>query len=499
MNRLVEIVDQKRRRTAEDKLVTPRESLERLAYATRESQPRHALRSALANDLRINIIAEFKRRSPSKGLIREAADPKTVAQQYERGGAAAVSVLTEADYFDGSLDDLSLVRQTTKLPLLRKDFIFDEYQLYESAAAGADALLLIVATLTDPELASLRRVTEEELGMDALIEVHTRDEMQRAIQAGANLIGVNNRNLATFAVSLETSVELAASAPAQTTMISESGIETIDHIRRLRAVGYQGFLIGETLMRARHPAALLKELARSPEPPASGRAMVKVKICGITNLDDARAAVDAGADMLGFNFYPASPRYVQPSAARAIIDTMRSANTGTQLMMIGVFVNESLARIIELAGELQLDGVQLHGDETDQFCKELKRAIPRVLLIKALTAHPHPGLDKLPNHSADAIMVDTFDPQLRGGTGRVADWEIAREMGRHAARLFLAGGLSAENVRHAIAAVHPYAVDACSSLETSPGKKSATRMKDFVTAVRTSKLGSEASTAREGK
>ena len=265
MNRLVEIVEQKRRRVAEDKLAMPRESLERLAYSTRDGKPSHALRQALADPLRVNIIAEFKRRSPSKGLIREGADPKTTAQQYQRGGAAAISVLTEADYFAGSLDDLSLVDKTTKLPLLRKDFIFDEYQLYQSAAAGADALLLIVATLSDSELQRLRTVTEEELGMDALIEIHTRDEMQRAIQAGANMIGVNNRNLATFAVSLESSIELAASAPAQATMISESGIETIDDIKRLRAASYHGFLIGETLMRARNPEVLLKELTRSAE------------------------------------------------------------------------------------------------------------------------------------------------------------------------------------------------------------------------------------------
>jgi indole-3-glycerol phosphate synthase len=223
------------------------------------------LRGALADGLGINIIAEFKRRSPSKGIIREAADARTTAQEYERGGAAAVSVLTEADYFDGSLDDLSLVRQTTKLPILRKDFIVDEYQLYESAAGEADALLLIVATLSDFDLAKLRKVTEEELGMDALVEVHTRDEMQRAIQAGANIIGVNNRSLATFAVSLETSIELAASAPAQTTMVSESGIETIDDINRLRAAGYHGFLIGETLMRAEHPARLLREFTQTSE------------------------------------------------------------------------------------------------------------------------------------------------------------------------------------------------------------------------------------------
>ena len=263
MNRLVEIVAQKRRRVAEAKLAKPRESLERVACTTRAGKPSHALRRALAEPVRVNIIAEFKRRSPSKGPIREAADPTNSAQQYEHGGAAAISVLTEADYFDGSLEDLALVRQTTKLPLLRKDFILDEYQLYESAAAGADAILLIVATLTDSELRNLRRITEEQLGMDALIEVHTRAEMQRAIQAGANIIGVNNRNLATFVVSLGTSLELAASAPAQATMISESGIETIDDILRLRAAGYHGFLIGETLMRAEDPAQLLRELTQA--------------------------------------------------------------------------------------------------------------------------------------------------------------------------------------------------------------------------------------------
>jgi len=219
--------------------------------------------------------------------------------------------------------------------------------------------------------------------------------------------------------------------------------------------------------------------------------MVKVKICGITNLDDARAAVDAGADMLGFNFYQASPRYVESSEARAIIDTIRAANTGTEVRMIGVFVNESPARIIDLARELQLDGVQLHGDETNQFCVELKQAIPQMLLIKALAARKSLDLGELQDTPADAIMVDAFDRQLRGGTGRVADWAIAREIAPYVPRLFLAGGLSPENVGAAVAAVHPYAVDACSSLETSPGKKSATRMKNFVTAVRTSKLGND--------
>src|SRR5205814_8328513 len=162
---------------------------------------------------RINIIAEFKRRSPSKGFIRKDADAATVAGQYERGGAAAISVLTEEDYFSGSLQDLREVRQTTQLPILRKDFVFEEYQVFESAAAGADAILLIVSSLDDVTLRRLRMLAEDELQMDVLVEVHTRDEMKRALAAGASLVGVNNRNLGTFEVTLDTSIQMAALVP----------------------------------------------------------------------------------------------------------------------------------------------------------------------------------------------------------------------------------------------------------------------------------------------
>jgi indole-3-glycerol phosphate synthase len=169
-------------------------------------------------------------------------------------------VLTEEDYFAGSLEDLRAVRATVKLPVLRKDFVFDEYQVYESAAVGADAILLIVAALDDEALARLRKVAEDELQMDALVEVHTGDEMKRAAAAGATLIGVNNRDLRTFEVSLETSVSLARSAPADALLVSESGLHSSSDLQRLREAGYHGFLIGETLMRADDPAAALRNL-----------------------------------------------------------------------------------------------------------------------------------------------------------------------------------------------------------------------------------------------
>ena len=217
----------------------------------------HAFLRALQRD-GINVIAEFKRRSPSKGMIRADANVIEIARAYQMGGAVAMSVLTEEDYFDGSLDDLRQVKSTVDLPVLRKDFIVDEYQVYESAVAGADAILLIVAVLDDDLLARLRRLAEDELQMDALVEVHTSDEMKRAVACEAKLIGVNNRDLRTFDVSLDTSLRLAREAPSKALLISESGLNSPADLQRLHDAGYRGFLIGETLMRADDPAAVLR-------------------------------------------------------------------------------------------------------------------------------------------------------------------------------------------------------------------------------------------------
>jgi len=261
MDILSQIIETRKVRVASAKKLRPLAELRGDAMRVREMSARHPLRDALTQNERINIIAEFKRRSPSKGEIRRNADPVAITKTYQLGGAVAVSVLTEEDYFAGSLDDLRAVRLAIPLPILRKDFVFDEYQVYESAAAGADALLLIVAALDDDRLARLRTITEDELGMDALVEVHTAEELGRAVQAGARIIGVNNRDLSTFEVSLETSVQLATAAPQDTFLISESGIGSVEDIERLRALGYRGFLIGETLMRADDPEELLAKFS----------------------------------------------------------------------------------------------------------------------------------------------------------------------------------------------------------------------------------------------
>jgi indole-3-glycerol phosphate synthase len=208
---------------------------------------------------RTNIIAEFKRASPSKAWINEKAAPENIAAIYETVGAAAVSVLTEGDFFKGSLDDLKSVKNTTQLPVLRKDFIFDEYQIYESAAFGADAILLIVSVLTKRELIDMQELAREN-GLATLIEVHDRNELDVALDTGAKVIGVNNRALDTFKTSLDVSREMIKHVPKEIVMIAESGISTREEIKELQDLGYSAFLIGESLMRSSHPENALKTL-----------------------------------------------------------------------------------------------------------------------------------------------------------------------------------------------------------------------------------------------
>ena len=207
----------------------------------------------------VNVIAEIKRRSPSKGVIRERFDPVAIGRNYTAAGAAAISVLTEEDFFDGSLDYLRAVRAATDRPLLRKDFIFDEYQVYEAVDAGADAILLIAAMLDGPLFNDLLQLAYA-LGLDALVEIHDRDELDKVMAYDVRLLGINNRNLRTFATTLDTSLELAADLPPSITLVSESGIRTREDIDRLRAAGFHAFLIGEELMRAEDEGAALRKL-----------------------------------------------------------------------------------------------------------------------------------------------------------------------------------------------------------------------------------------------
>jgi indole-3-glycerol phosphate synthase len=238
---------------------------ERALKIRRNASPHRLLRALEANLPRLKIIAEFKRRSPSVGNIRDDLSAAHAARCYEQGGACAISVLTDEEYFGGSLEDLSVARSSAKLPVLRKDFIIDPIQIYEAAVAGADAVLLIVAALDDALLGRLREVAEDELGLDALVEVHTSDELHRALDAGVKIIGVNNRDLTTFQISLSTSERVIAEAPPESILISESGLQSAESLVHLRRLGFRGFLIGETFMRAGDPKTALRDLIAAVE------------------------------------------------------------------------------------------------------------------------------------------------------------------------------------------------------------------------------------------
>jgi indole-3-glycerol phosphate synthase len=229
-------------------------------------------RAALSRTDQVNIIAECKRRSPSRGVLRAEYDAAEIARGYVRSGAAAISVLTEPTFFDGSLDDLAAVRAAVAAPILRKDFIVSEYQLLEARAAGADAVLLIVAALQPAELRRLA-ARADQLGLDALVEVHAADELAVALDAGAGIIGVNNRNLRTLAVDLGVSDDLIARIPKGVVAVSESGLKTAADLTRLTALGYHAFLIGERFMVEPDPGEALRAFleekragAPSPEP-----------------------------------------------------------------------------------------------------------------------------------------------------------------------------------------------------------------------------------------
>lgn len=258
-NVLTEIVNARQRQVEQLKITRPLSEEQALASRNQLGMGPRSLSHALSRLGPVSCIAEIKKASPSRGLLRDPFEPIEIAVDYESNGAAAISVLTEENYFLGSVNQLKSVRRSVSRPVLRKDFILDPYQIYESAAYCADAVLLIAAILTPNRLLELKQLAER-LGLEVLVEVHDRHELRVALDAGAEVIGVNNRDLKTFEVSLNTSLDLAPYFPQSVLSVSESGIRAPGDIRQLREAGYDGFLIGELLMKSAHPGRTLREL-----------------------------------------------------------------------------------------------------------------------------------------------------------------------------------------------------------------------------------------------
>jgi indole-3-glycerol phosphate synthase/phosphoribosylanthranilate isomerase len=463
-------------RRREQLLVTMRERpLDVLRREGRRHAPVRSLAAALTRADRFNVIAEFKRRSPSRGLIREDLHPVAVAQAYEVGGAAALSVLTEEQFFGGSLADLQEAHAATLLPTLRKDFLVEPYQVWEAWQAGADAVLLIVAALPGRELERMLR-TAQEAGLEALVEVHDEGELRRAMHAGARLVGVNNRDLRSMKVDLATSLALIDHIPDGVVAVAESGLRTGADLRRLRDAGFDAFLVGEHLMLAGDPGHALEELLRDAAAAPRARAgRVAVKICGITTPEDGVAAVEAGADAIGLVFWPRSKRAVTLDQARAIAAALPPFVT-----RVGVFVDAPATELNATAEAVGLDVLQLHGEESPGVLPQVRRRVVKALRVGQ-------GFDAT---AADAwrdaagVLLDASAPEAPGGTGRAFDWSLARPARQTVRWLALAGGLHPHNVGDAIRALRPDAVDVSSGVETAPGHKDTHAMRAFVAAVR---------------
>jgi indole-3-glycerol phosphate synthase/phosphoribosylanthranilate isomerase len=445
---LAEIVDATRAEVAARRA---RESAAALERRASEAVPRgYKFLAALRRPGRANVIAECKRRSPSRGELRRDYDAAALAVEYERGGAVAISVLTEPHYFGGSLDDLAAVRRAVQAPVLRKDFIVDEYQLFEARAAGADAVLLIVAALGAGRLHALHELALD-VGLAALVEVHGEGELGDALEAGARLIGVNNRDLRTLAVDVETSMRLAAMIPPDVIAVSESGVARRADVRRLAGAGYRAFLVGEHLVTDADPARAVAELT-APDAPV-------LKVCGITRLADALHAAREGATAVGFVFWPKSPRYVAPQAAREIV-----AALPPRVTPVGVFVNATPDEIRDAVARSGVRAVQLHGDEPPAYSRMVDRPVLRAVTIENAAA----SADAWP--ASATLLLDASDPVKRGGTGRPVDWARAAELARTRA-MVLAGGLTPLNVADAISIARPVGVDVSSGVESEPGVK----------------------------
>ncbi len=257
---LDQILEQTRKTVAAARGRTPLPEVERLAA---QAAPARDFRASLRRPSAVACISEFKRRSPSKGWIRQGAEPQVIASAYESAGAAAISVLTDGPFFGGALDDLRAVRAAVTVPVLRKDFVVDVYQVAEARAAGADAILLIVAALSRAELCGLLAETRR-WGLHALVETHDREEVETAVAVGAEIIGVNHRDLRTFQMNMDLATRLRPSIPADRVVVAESGIRTADDVARMRVAGIDAILVGESLMAEPDPGLALRRLLRQP-------------------------------------------------------------------------------------------------------------------------------------------------------------------------------------------------------------------------------------------
>ena len=451
------IVEATKVRVAQEKKVETPEAVKAAALAL-PSDTRFPFEAALRQQ-DFNFICEVKKASPSKGIIAEHFPYLDIAKEYEVAGAAAISVLTEPDFFKGDKKYLQEIASTVKIPVLRKDFIIDEYQIYQAKVWGASAILLICACLDVPTLTKFRELADS-LGLSSLVEAHDEHEVQMAIDCGARIIGVNNRNLKDFTVDVQNSVRLRNFVQDEVIFVSESGLETPEDIQVLRDNNIGVALMGETFMRSPNK---IEKLAYLYGPTYY---TPKVKMCGISKVETIPAVVEAKPDYMGLVFAP-SKRQVTVEQAKMLVEALhkqcKEQNNMVSIKTVGVFVNETIDNLVTIANEANLDAVQLHGDEDEAFIQSLKERT-NVEVWKAIQIRSAADAEAWIDSSADMLLFDAYHKDERGGTGDVFDWSCLDTFERP---FMLAGGIDSTNVARAIRTVRPYGIDISSGIETN--------------------------------
>ncbi len=410
---------------------------------------------ALTSDKAVFIL-ECKKGSPSKGLIRKKFNLDEIAGVY-KNYANAISVLTDEEFFMGNFANIDIVRKQVEQPILCKDFVIDEYQLYLARYYQADAVLLMLSVLSDEEYTTLAKVARK-LGLGILTEVSNEEELQRAIKLKAKVVGINNRNLRDLSIDLNTTKLLAPKLPKGTIVISESGIHKNEQVRDLRKYA-NGFLIGSSLMGEKNLELATRKIVYGFN-----------KICGLTSVANAKKAYNAGAVYGGLIFVEKSPRCVDFAMAKKIVKSVR-------LNYVGVFADEELEKVVDSSYGLKLTAIQLHGNESQEYVNKLRAKIHRNCQIwKAY------GVEKrLPEllDNIDYHLLDAKVGKQTGGTGQSFDWSLIKDR----KNIILAGGLSAQNIADAIK-LNCSAYDINSGVESKAGEKDEQKLKEVFEIIR---------------
>ena len=410
---------------------------------------------ALESD-RAVFILECKKGSPSKGVIRKKFDLNEIAAVY-KNYANVISVLTDEEFFMGSFANLEIVRKQVTQPILCKDFIIDEYQIYLARHYQADAVLLMLSVLDDSKYKKLAKVANR-LGMGILTEVSNEEELKRAVKLKVKVIGINNCNLRDLSIDLNTTRFLAPKIPKGVTIISELGIYKNQEVRELRNY-VKGFLIGSSIMAERNLEFAVRKIVYGFN-----------KVCGLTSIENAQKAYDAGAVYGGFIFVEKSPRYVDFAIAKQIAKKVR-------LNYVGVFADAKIEDVVDTCYALKLSAVQLHGNEGQEYIDTLKSKLHRNCQIwKAY------GVDKTLPNFFDNVDYHVLDAQVdgkAGGTGKAFDWSLIKDR----KNIILAGGLNAKNIAQAIG-LKCSAYDINSGVESEPGQKDQNKLNEVFDVIR---------------